>query len=307
MSGAETDASQARRPVLEISGLEQRLFDPQRGEEFVVFVSDKISILSGSFVAILGPSGCGKTTLLTVLGLLRAPSHPDRLASFFMWTRGEEGIVEHDLKAAWKKRRERQIEQLRRGYLGFALQSGELLGSLTVRENIAAPLRLNGVDRLVRRRRVGELLATFGLAGKNAEGCTDTNGCENEAAYCGRIARSRVNKLSGGEYQRVALARAIVHRPCLVFVDEPTAALNRELARGALQQLGRLQREAGHSGATIMITHDEELADEFADTTIRMAPMKHRPAGEVVEIIHKDPDRRLLRTPDGDSALCEQT
>ena len=122
-----------------------------------------------------------------------------------------------------------------------------------------------------------------------------------------RVAASRINKLSGGEYQRVALARAIAHRPTLVFVDEPTAALNRELARGALEQLRKLQREDGQHGAVVMITHDEDLADEFADMIIRMAPCKDRPAGEVVEIIHKPPARytRGRTGVDGQPTLCE--
>lgn len=302
MAAVERDAAAAGGRVLEIEGLEQRLYDRQRGEEFVVFVRETIAITSGSFVAILGPSGCGKTTLLTVLGLLRAPSHPEKLKRFAIWTHGDEGPVEHDLKTAWALRAEGHIERLRRRHLGFALQSGELLNSLTVRENIAAPLRLNGADRARCRRRVSELIAAFGLADERDVGHARTDGL-----YQGRIALSRVNKLSGGEYQRVALARAIVHRPTLVFVDEPTAALNRELARGALEQLRQLQADGQHAGATIMITHDEGLADEFADTIIRMAPLKDRPAGEVVEVIEKRSPDRTAAGIDGRGELCTQT
>lgn len=303
MAAVKADAASAAGRVLEIEGLEQRLYDRQRGEEFVVFVREAITIMRGSFVAILGPSGCGKTTLLTVLGLLRAPSHPEKLQRFAIWTPGEHGPVEHDLQAAWRRRREGQIEQLRRRHLGFALQSGELLNSLTVRENISAPLRLNGAGRAACRERVSELIAAFGLGDANQSEPRADRPRRERSLFEGRIALSRVNKLSGGEYQRVALARAIVHRPTLVFVDEPTAALNRELARGALEQLGRLQRGGQHSGATIMITHDEALAEEFADTIIRMAPLKDRPAGEVVEVV-ENRSRPLAAAPlDGNGAI----
>lgn len=305
MFSGKTDAQGRHARVLEIAGLQQRLFDRQRGEEFRVFVRQPIVITAGSFVAILGPSGCGKTTLLTVLGLLRAPSHPERLERFSIWTPGPNGPIEQDLKAAWKRRSQRQIEHLRRRHLGFALQSGELLSSLTVRENIAAPLRLNGMRRAACRQRVAELLAAFGLADPPPAELHAGRSKPDRSPVQGRIALSRINKLSGGEYQRVALARAIAHRPALVFVDEPTAALNRELARGALEQLGRLQRGGQFAGATVMITHDEGLAEEFADTIIRMAPLKDRPAGEVVEIVHKQAPSRADRV-DGHGELCEQ-
>jgi putative ABC transport system ATP-binding protein len=266
------------RPVLEIEGLEQRLYDPQRGEEFVVHASDRIIIPAGGVVAILGPSGCGKTTLLTVLGLLRRPSYPAALKRFAMWVDDGHGKVqEHDLKQTWFEGKIAHVERLRRSAIGFALQSGELLPALNVRENIAAPLQLNGITGWDCWSRVDDLLEAFGL---HRGGGPAANGS--------KLSYSRVNKLSGGEYQRVALARAIAHRPTLVFVDEPTAALNRELARGALEQLRTMQLRAKSHGATVMITHDEQLADEFATMIIRMAPMRGRPAGEVVEVIRRD-------------------
>lgn len=274
------------RPVLEIEGLEQRLYDPQRDEEFVVYARERIRVPAGSVVAILGPSGCGKTTLLTVLGLLRRPTRPETLARFLIWIDdGGPELREHDVKEAWLRGRSAHVESLRRSAIGFALQSGELLPALNVRENIAAPLRLNGVTGPACWNRVGELLNAFGLL---RSGSPSVNGS--------KLPYSRINKLSGGEYQRVALARAIAHRPTLVFVDEPTAALNRELARGALDQLRTMQLQGKPHGATMMITHDEQLADEFATLVIRMAPMRGRPAGEVVEILERQrPDPTRVR------------
>ena len=262
-------------PVLEIEGLEQRLTDPERGEEFLVRVPQKLVVPRRGVIALLGPSGCGKTTLLTVLGLLRAPSHPNSLKSFCIWTRNSEGKMEkHDLKKLWIDRNHSQIEHLRRKYIGFALQSGELLPSLTVSENIRAPMHLNGFSKKLCNSRVQELIYSFGLS---------TNG-EIKSGKFTRLENSRINKLSGGEYQRVVLARAIAHKPTLVFVDEPTSALNRDLAWEALNQLRNMQSSHESHGATIMITHDEQLADAFATTIVRMAPVKGMAAGEVVEI-----------------------
>jgi putative ABC transport system ATP-binding protein len=262
--------------VLELEGLVQRLRDPQSGAEFVVEVDQLLQVRQGDFVAILGPSGCGKTTLLTVLGLLRKPSAPRDLRVFRIRASNAIGTDKGflDLKAAWCRRRNGLIERIRRSHIGFALQSGELLPSLTVAENIAAPMYLNGYTVADRKRRVSDLVEAFELRRKTGTDHYD-------------LSRKRVNKLSGGEYQRVSLARAIAHRPSIVFVDEPTAALNREMARGALEQFRLLEASGSGGAATIMITHDEELADEFANVIVRMAPIVGRPAGRITGIIRK--------------------
>lgn len=252
------------RPVLEIEGLRHRLYDPERDQEFVVRVEPFhdaatlhsfdgcLAFMPGQFVTILGPNACGKSTLISVLGLLRQPSSPETVMKFMLRVPGRSGkIEEHDIVAAWKQ--PRRIEELRRRHLGFALQSGELLPELTVRENIALPVELNGGSSRDARKRVDELLAGFGLL-------------KGDAAN--RVPNSRVNKISGGEYQRVALARAISHRPSLVFVDEPTASLNQKTAREALGQLRQLQEEL--RTVVVMITHDEVLAHEFSDAIVRM-------------------------------------
>lgn len=264
--------------VLELDRLVQRLHDPQSGAEFIVEVDRPLQVRQRDFVAILGPSGCGKTTLLTVLGLLRQPSHPREIGAFRI--RGSATTVSGDrsfidLKEAWCRRRHSLIERVRRSHFGFALQSGELLPSLTVAENIAAPMHLNGVAGGERRQRVRDLVEAFGLRRQTGADHYD-------------LSRKRVNKLSGGEYQRVSLARAIAHRPSIVFVDEPTAALNREMARGALEQFRLLEASRSGGAATIMITHDEELANEFANLIVRMAPVVGRPAGRIIDIIRRN-------------------
>lgn len=274
--------------LLELAGLEQRLVDSASGATFTIRVDMPLRIACRSSVALLGPSGCGKTTLLTVLGLLRSPTHAEKIERFVMRTPSQDGAwLEHDLRESWLKRRRRHVEELRRRHLGFALQSGELLPALTVRENIAAPLRLNGVSGSDCRTRIDDLLVSFGLEDAALTGSTPVKHSSSEPRR--RLGGQRVNRLSGGEYQRVALARAIAHRPTLLFVDEPTSALNRELAHDALRQLRILQCGPQSHGALIMITHDENLAMTFADVIVRMAPKRGEPVGEVVEISANTP------------------
>jgi ABC-type lipoprotein export system ATPase subunit len=209
---------------------------------------------------------------------------------------GDGVAAEYDVKELWRRNKQGRIESLRRRHIGFALQSGELLTSLNVRENIAAPLNLNGIFGRHCRDRVDELLRAFGLEAAGSEPGKESvagngSGALSDGDRAGKstLARARVNKLSGGEYQRVVLARAVAHRPAIVFVDEPTSALNRELARSALRLLREARGERGGREATVMITHDELLATEFADVIVRMAPLKGRSAGEVVEIVENCP------------------
>ena len=262
------------KTILSVSDLEQNLFDPDRGDRFTVTVDKPIRLMAGDFAALLGPSGCGKTTLLSVLGLLRKPSNSKSIKKFeFGINPDEDGIVSEvvDVSQAWKRNDRQLIEKLRREHVGFSLQSGELLSSLTVAENIKVPLELNGFSLNEMNERVTDLITAFGLSREREGGGGEIN-----------LANSRVNKLSGGEYQRVVLARAIAHKPDLVFVDEPTAALNHELARRSLSKLVEMQEK--EKCAILMITHDEQLAEEFANVMIRMEPVRGKPAGHIASI-----------------------
>ncbi len=108
--------------VLELDGLKQVLRDPGSGETFTVLVETPIRIPAGSFAAILGPSGCGKTTLLSVLGLLRAPTEVSTLGTFVLRSRTADGSwTDHDIKAIWSGKRRSSVETLRRKQIGFAL------------------------------------------------------------------------------------------------------------------------------------------------------------------------------------------
>ena len=108
--------------LLELAGLEQRLVDAASGETFTVRVEMPLRIACRSSVALLGPSGCGKTTLLTVLGLLRSPTHTEKIERFVMRTPDQNGRwTDHDLRDIWLKRRRRQIERLRRDPLAITI------------------------------------------------------------------------------------------------------------------------------------------------------------------------------------------
>lgn len=287
--------------ALVISKLKQVIRIPGGAQTFTLHVDGELRFRPGSFVGILGQTGCGKTTLLTVLGLLRGASADSTLDRFEVSLADADGPT--DLVEVWKRNRSRKADKLRGRHFGFALQNGELLPSLTVAENIAFPLAINGWPRRRKSDRVEQLLDAFRLyrsfddEGRQEDGAADDGAAENSAKAGTRAAAAkpaskggvlsladvRVNYLSGGQYQRVALARAVAHRPQFLFVDEPTASLNRGVARVALGQLRALCSEEGARGAVFMVTHDELFAKEFCDRIVKLRPRSGGgPAGEVI-------------------------
>jgi len=223
--------------ILEVDGLEHVL--PKESDDeppFTLRPEKRLTIEAGSFMAIRGVSGCGKTTLLSLVGLLRRPT----TVKVFE-------LLGENVAALWQRGASRSIEKLRQEKIGFALQSGELLPFLTVSENVAVPLRLNGWTKQEIKQRVETLLSDFGIT---------------------EHANKRENELSGGQRQRVVLARAIAHSPALVFVDEPTSALDSETATKALQMLENLQKSDGTT--VVMITHDDRLASEFSTRIVEV-------------------------------------
>ncbi|NDC36836.1 MAG: ATP-binding cassette domain-containing protein [Proteobacteria bacterium] len=283
VSQAGVDGNEMPAVILRLESLKHTLIDRDKKQCFTVNVDRSLQFHAGDFIGLLGPSGCGKTTLLSILGLLRKPADLSRVGAFELYVPASavgETRTLVDIRDAWARNDLRRIENLRRTQMGFALQSGELVKSLTVTENIQVPLRLNGWQYDDMRERVRDLLGQFSLT--RHRDLQPRKGQENAV---NTLARSRINRLSGGEYQRVSLARAIAHKPSVVFVDEPTSALNRELAHNALDVLRSLQRERSMPGITFMITHDEELATRFCNVIVRMAPRRGEPEGDVVEIV----------------------
>jgi putative ABC transport system ATP-binding protein len=180
-----------------------------------------MTVRAGDVIAIVGPSGSGKSSLLHVLsGVLPADGGEVFLSGKPITTLGETA---------------RSL--LRRSAFGFVFQSGLLVAELTAEENAALPLLLNGVPRTDALTAARDWMARLGLAG---------------------LERRRPGELSGGEAQRVAIARALVHRPRVVFADEPTGALDTRTGQEMVTALLDAARQTG--AAVIMVTHDQAVA-----------------------------------------------
>lgn len=227
----KADADDQADLLFDIAGLIKRL----GGADGFELQVPCLRIRRGAFVAVTGKSGSGKSTLLDVLSLIAAP---DGCNSFRFAPAG----AEVDLQLVWQGEAEVTLANLRRRFMGYVLQSGGLCSFLDVADNVALPLRMNRVARADAAATVRAALAMFDMAD-----------------YAHRDVRS----LSGGERQRVAILRAMVHRPAVVFADEPTAALDFETARRVLDGLCEAARAAGST--IVMVTHDEELVEPFAD------------------------------------------
>jgi putative ABC transport system ATP-binding protein len=172
-----------------------------------------------SLTAVMGPSGSGKTTLLHCAAGLEQPDS------------GRVLLGDTDLTAC----DERELTRIRRGRVGFVFQQFNLLPMLTVYENVALPLRLQGGR--VRRAQIVDALGRVGLADK---------------------AGRRPAQLSGGQQQRVAIARTLVAEPEIVFADEPTGSLDRQSGRQVMALLREVVDRAGRTVA--MVTHDPAAA-----------------------------------------------
>jgi len=190
----------------------------------------------GEYVSIAGPSGCGKSTLLSLLGLLDSPTEGSYLLN---------GKPVESLKHQERAR-------IRNREIGFIFQSFNLIGDLTVYENVELPLTYRGMKAVERKARVHEALEKVGMAHR---------------------ARHLPSQLSGGQQQRVAVARAVAGKPLVLLADEPTGNLDSRNSEAVMELLRDLHRQ----GATIcMVTHDPRYA-EHADRTIHLFD------GQVVE------------------------
>ncbi|BCJ64752.1 ABC transporter ATP-binding protein [Polymorphospora rubra] len=187
-----------------------------------------IEIGEGELVAVMGPSGSGKSTLLHVLaGILR----PDR---------GEIRLGDRRIDNLADGAR----SSLRLTSFGFVLQFGDLVPELSLRENVELPLRLLKVRRSETRARAAALLRELEVE---------------------EFADRRPGEVSGGQAQRAAVARALVHRPAVVFADEPTGALDSVAGELVLDALTGLARQQG--SAVVMVTHEARVA-AYADRTV---------------------------------------
>jgi len=205
-----------------------RAFDVSKsvdGPDGRIDILDGVSleVRSGATLAIVGESGSGKTTLLGLLAGLDTPSRGEIMLS----------------GARIDRLDEEQRAALRRSNVGFVFQSFHLLPALNAEENVMLPLELDG--RSDARALAREALADVGLAARR---------------------HHYPHQLSGGEQQRVALARAFVHRPRILFADEPTGNLDRRTGRAVGDLLFELNR--AHATTLVLVTHDLALAERCA-------------------------------------------
>ena len=188
-----------------------------------------LRIDKGEFVSIAGPSGCGKSTLLAILGLLDSPSA------------GEYRLNGNPVSSLGLSDRTR----IRNREIGFIFQSFNLIGDLTVYENVELPLTYRGMGSAERKQKVQAALDRVGMTQR---------------------AKHYPSQLSGGQQQRVAVARALVGDPLILLADEPTGNLDSKNGDAVMDLL----RELHQNGATIcMVTHDPRYAS-VADRTIHL-------------------------------------
>ena len=214
-------------PLIHISDL-KKIFYTDEIETYALAGID-LDINKGEYVSIAGPSGCGKSTLLSILGLLDTP------------TAGEYVMNDSPVENLSLSERAR----IRNREVGFIFQSFNLIGDLTVYENVELPLTYRGLSSGERRKRVTEALERVGMAHR---------------------ARHLPSQLSGGQQQRVAVARAVAGQPSILLADEPTGNLDSTNGEAVMELLSELHRD----GATIcMVTHDSRYA-HHADRIVHL-------------------------------------
>lgn len=188
-----------------------------------------LEIQRGEYLSIAGPSGCGKSTLLSILGLLDSPTEGRYMLN---------GKPVESLKAAERAR-------IRNREIGFIFQAFNLIGDLTVYENVELPLTYRGMRSGERKQRVQNALEKVGMSHRM---------------------KHYPSQLSGGQQQRVAVARALAGEPSILLADEPTGNLDSANGQSVMELLSDLHRQ----GATIcMVTHDPRYA-RYADRTVHL-------------------------------------
>ncbi len=188
-----------------------------------------MDIEKGEYVAIAGPSGCGKSTLLSILGFLDSPTDGE-------YTLNEKSVSKLNMS---------ERARIRNREVGFIFQAFNLIGDLTVYENVELPLTYRGMPSSERKQKVQEALERVGMAHRM---------------------KHYPSQLSGGQQQRVAVARAVCGEPSILLADEPTGNLDSTNGEAVMELMSELHK----AGATIcMVTHDPRYA-KYADRAIHL-------------------------------------
>jgi len=206
------------------------------GQPFPALNGIDLEFKNNEFVSILGQSGSGKTTMLNLIGGL------DR------YTSGDLLIDGKSTKAF----KDQDWDAYRNATIGFVFQSYNLIGHLSVLDNVEMSLRLSGIGPKERKERATEVLVEVGLKDH---------------------IHKRPNQLSGGQMQRVAIARALVNNPKILLADEPTGALDSKTSVQIMQLIQKISKDR----LVIMVTHNAEIAEQFSDRIVRLVD------GKVVE------------------------
>src|SRR5881398_3172285 len=219
--------SASSEPLVKLDGIKKVFYTDE--VETHALSGIHLDIKKGEYVSIAGPSGCGKSTLLSILGLLDSPTEG-------AYTLNAQPVANLDHS---------QRARIRNREVGFIFQSFNLIGDLTVFENVELPLTYRGMNAADRKQRVTDALERVGMAHR---------------------AKHLPSQLSGGQQQRVAVARAVGGQPSILLADEPTGNLDSTNGEAVMELLRELHR----GGATIcMVTHDARYA-QHADRIVHL-------------------------------------
>jgi putative ABC transport system ATP-binding protein len=217
----------SQEPLIQLEGVTKVFYTDE--VETHALAGVHLQIFQGEYVSIAGPSGCGKSTLLSILGLLDSPTEGQYTLK---------GRPVGSLKAAERAR-------IRNREVGFIFQAFNLIGDLTVYENVELPLTYRGMRAAERKKRVQEALEKVGMSHRM---------------------KHYPSQLSGGQQQRVAVARGLGGDPAILLADEPTGNLDSVNGQAVMDLLTELHRQ----GTTIcMVTHDPRYAD-YGDRTVHL-------------------------------------
>ncbi len=220
-------ANTGNQPLIRLNGIKKVFYTDE--VETHALQDIHVEVQPGEYVAMEGPSGCGKTTLLSILGLLDTP------------TDGEYFLAGEPVAQLTPSQRAR----IRNRQIGFIFQAFNLIGDLTVYENVELPLTYRGMSAAERKQRVTDALERVGMSHRM---------------------KHYPAQLSGGQQQRVAVARAVAGDPLILLADEPTGNLDSTNGEAVMELLRELHR----GGATIcMVTHDPRYA-AHADRSIHL-------------------------------------
>lgn len=211
------------------------------GSEFRLEIRN-LRIRHGERMAITGPSGCGKSTVLDMLGLALRPDS----AEIFNFCPPGDGSVPIRVMEVWGEDDQDRLAALRLGYMGYVLQSGELLPFINVGENMGLTARLAGRDEEELAADVRELAAMLGV---------------------GHLLTASPGRLSFGERQRAAIVRALASRPDIILADEPTASLDPYHAGQVMQAF--LEAVEKYGATLALVTHNLAWAREAGAREVR--------------------------------------